>query len=211
MSEQDHRISDPIPTAFALLAFTLTLYGIRYSTIDSDTVVAGSTSVALEYAALVVAIGVPLCGVLGLIRGMAYPGYITTIVGLWFIGFFMIVTKGAHTEAFTPNAISAYAGVLVIPLIILAIPAIAHRNVPFIVAFAALTVMVALLAVGNHVLFNSLADAAKSKTAPDFSSAVHLAQVSSWFAFVAAGALWYVFARQILAATGVTKSDDARH
>ena len=50
---------------------------------------------------------------LAVIRGLAYRGYVTTIFGIWLLGFYLLITSGAANEAFTPDALAWYVLVLV--------------------------------------------------------------------------------------------------
>ena len=78
---------------------------------------------------------------LAVIRGLAYRGYVTTIFGIWLFGFYLLITSGAANKAFTPDALAWYVLVLVVPVALLAVPSIVHRNSPFIIAFVAIVVL----------------------------------------------------------------------
>ena len=80
-------MADPTPVAFALFAFALAVYGVRFVNVSALTVAAAPTTIALDYAILVAAIAETLVGVLAVIRGLAYRGYVTTIFGIWLFGF----------------------------------------------------------------------------------------------------------------------------
>jgi len=43
--------------------------------------------------------------VLGVIRGVGFPAYVTSTFGIWLLGFFLLATTGAHDKAFTANAV----------------------------------------------------------------------------------------------------------
>jgi hypothetical protein len=75
-----------------------------------------------------------LAGLLAIIRGTAYPGYVTSVFGIWLIGFYLLITSGAASKAFTPDALAWYVLVLVVPVVILAVPAVVHREIAFIIA-----------------------------------------------------------------------------
>lgn len=192
-----------MPVAYALFAFALAVYGIRFMNLDASTLAAGSTTVALDYAVLIAGVAETLAGVLGLIKGITYPAYVTTIFGIWLIGFFLLVTSGAKEEAFTPDALAFYVLVLVVPVAIMAVPAILHRNIPFTIAFVALLSMLLLLGLGYHDLYNEVSAAAKTKGAPSLSTAVNLVKASAWFAFAGALSIWWVFAREVYQITGI--------
>jgi hypothetical protein len=198
-------LADPMPIAFGLFAFALAVFAVRFVTVDTATVAAGSTTEGLNYAVLVAGIGEVLASVLGIVRGLRYPAYLTGMFGLWLIGLYLLVTVGADSKEFTPNAVAWYAILLAIPVAIMAVPAIVDRNIPLIIAFIALIGVLLTLGFGFHSAYNSIGAAAASKTAPDFGTAVNLLKTSAWFAFVAAAAIWWVFAVEVYLLTGVLK------
>ena len=69
------------------------------------------------------------------------------------------------------------------------------------VAFVAITVLLILLGLGYHDLFNALNAAASTKSAPNLSTSVNLIKTSSYFGFIAAIALWWAFAVMLIKAT----------
>lgn len=199
-------MADPTPVALALFAFALAVYGIRFVSVDAATLAAGPTTIALNYAVLVAGIAETVAGLLAVVRGIAYPGYVTMIFGIWLLGFYLLITSGAANKEFTPDALAWYVLILVIPVAILAVPAFVHRNVPFMIAFVALLALLISLGLGYHDLYNTIADAEKSKTAPDVSTAVNFVKTSAYFGFVAAAAIWWSFARNVYETTGVLRA-----
>jgi hypothetical protein len=198
-------MADPTPVAFALFAFALAVYGIRFASVSATTVAAAPTTVALDYAILVAGVAETVVGVLAVIRGIAYRGYVTTIFGIWLLGFYLLITSGAQNKEFTPDALAWYVLVLIVPVALLAVPSIVHRNIPFIVAFVAILGVLLLLGLGYHDLHNAIAAAARTKTPPDLSNPVNLLKTSAWFAFTGAAAIWWVFARDVYRITGVLR------
>ena len=198
-------MADPTPVAFALFAFALAVYGVRFVNVSALTVASAPTTIALDYAILVAAIAETVVGVLAVIRGLAYRGYVTTIFGIWLLGFYLLITSGAANKAFTPDALAWYVLVLVVPVALLAVPSIVHRNFPFIIAFVAILVLLLLLGLGYHDLHNAISAATKAKTVPDLSGAVNMLKASAWFAFIGAAAIWWVFARDLYRTTGVLR------
>lgn len=198
-------IADPMPIAFGLFAFALGMYAVRFFTIDASTAAAGPVTEGLNYAVLAAGIGEVLASILGLIRGMGFPAYVNGTFGIWLLGFFGLVTKGAESESFTPNALAWYSLVLIVPVVIMAVPAFVHRIYPFMVAFVALVALLLLLGLGYHDVYSQVATATKTKSAPDLSTAVNLLKASAWAATVAAVAIWYVFATEVYKLTGVIK------
>jgi hypothetical protein len=198
-------MTDPTPVAFALFAFALAVYFIRYQDVNASTLAAGPITEGLNYAVLVAGLAEVLAGILGIIRGIGYPAYVTTTFGIWLLGFYLLITSGAASKEFTPDAIAWYSLVLIVPVAILAVPAFVHRNIPFIIAFVALLVLLLFLGLGYHSLEDQLNAAAAAKSAPDLGTAVDQLKVSAWAGLVAAVAIWVVFAQAVFQATGVLK------
>lgn len=198
-------MADPMPIAYALFAFALAVYGIRFVSVSATTLAAGPATVGLNYAVLVAGIAEAVVGLLAVIGGNAYPGYVTAIFGIWLIGFYLLITTGAEAKTFTPDALAWYVLVLVVPVVIMAVPAVVHRDIAFIVAFIALVGLLLLLGLGYHDLYHALSSAAAARKVPDVSTAVNLVKASSWFGFVAALAIWWVFAREVYQITGILR------
>jgi hypothetical protein len=198
-------MADPMPIAFALFAFALGVYFIRFQGVSAATLAAGSTTEALNYAVLVAGIAEVLGGVLGIIRGIGYPAYVTTTFGVWLLGFYLLVTSGAANKEFTPDALAWYSLMLVVPVAILAVPAFAHRNILFMIAFLALLGLLLFLGLGYHSLYNQIVAATASKGAPHVGTAVDLLKVSAWCGLAAALAIWGVFAQEVYQITGLLK------
>lgn len=198
---QGNLATDPTPIALAIFGFALAAYGVRFISVDASTLAAGATTEALNYALLAAAIAQIACGFLAVIRGFTYPGYVTGTLGIWLFGFYMLVTSGAASKEFTPDAIAWYILLAVVPVVILAIPSFIHRNIPFMVAFVAITLLLILMGLGYHDLFNALNLAAKTKSAPSLSTSVNLVKTSAYFGFIAAIALWWAFAVMLIKAT----------
>jgi hypothetical protein len=198
-------MSDPLPIALGLFAFALAMYGVRFVAVGDATLKAGSTSVALDYALLVGGIAEVLGGVLAIIKGLGYPAYVVTIFGVWLIGFYLLTTSGAANAAFTPDAVAYYLFILVVPVAIMAVPAVVHRNIPFVVAFVAIIALLIVGGLGFHSLHDALVSAAATKSAPSLSATVDLLQASAWLAFIAAAAIWWVFASEVYQITGVLR------
>jgi len=199
-------MGDPLPVAYALFAFALAVYGIRFVNVSAGTLAAGPETVALNYAVLIAGIAETLAGILALIRGSTYPGYVTSVFGIWLIGFYLLITTGAASKAFTPDALAWYVLVLIVPVVILGVPAVIHREIAFTVAFVALIVLLLLLGLGYHNLNDALSAAAASGKPPALSTAVDLVKASSWFGFAAAAAIWWVFAREVYRSAGLLRA-----
>ncbi|WP_316778140.1 GPR1/FUN34/YaaH family transporter [Streptomyces sasae] len=171
-------LTDAAPIALALFGFTLALYGVRYA--------AGvEVTVGLNYALLVSGVAEIVCGVLCLVKGLAYPGYVLGTFGFWVVGLFLLLTSGVGAPGFTPDAIAWYVLVMVVPTVYLAIPAFVYRNLPFMVAFTAITALILSLGFGTMV------------------GSATLTRASGWLALLGAVAIWYVGAGDILRNCGV--------
>lgn len=196
-------VADPVPIGIALFAFALALYGVRFVDVKQTTLVAGPVTIGLNYAVLVAAIAESLCGILAVIRGVTYPGYVLSIFGIWLWGFYFLITAGVANKAFTPDALAWYAFLLDVPVIVMAVPAFVRRNVPFVIAFVGLIVLVFFLGLGYHEVYNAINTATATKSPPKLSSSVSLLKVSAYAGFVASAALFWVFAVDVYRATGV--------
>ena len=198
-------MADPMPVAFALFAFALGAYFVRFEGVNAGTLASGATTEALNYAVLVAGIAEVLGGVLAIIRGTGYPAYVTTTFGIWLLGFYLLVTSGSANKEFTPDALAWYSLVLIVPVAILAVPAFAHRNVLFMIAFLALLGLLLFLGLGYHSLYSQIVTATVTKSAPHLSTAVDLLKVSAWCSLAAALAIWAVFAKEVYQITGLIK------
>jgi succinate-acetate transporter protein len=200
------RMSNPMPIAFGLFAFALTIYGVRFVDVSATTLRAGPASEALIAAALAAAIAQIVAGVLGVIRGQAFQGYVMATFGIWLLGLYMLFTHGAGQKDFTPDAVGWYALVLLVPVAIMAVPEFVQRNVPVSIAFVAIIGLLALLGLGYHDLNGDLTTAVAAKRPPAVSGVVSMLKVSAWCAWVAAAAIWYVMARDLYRIMGIAGS-----
>lgn len=201
------RLCDPMPVAFALFAFALAIYGVRYVSVDASTVSASSTSAALVYAILVTGIAELVAGVLGLIRGQAFLGYVTSVFGIWLLGLYCLFTAGAARKDFAPDAVGWYVLVLLVPVLILAVPDVRERNYPAVIAYVAITGLLITLGSGFLQLNHALDTAVARKSLPELGSTVDLLKkTSAYFAFTAAAAIWYIMARDVYRITGVSRT-----
>jgi hypothetical protein len=192
--------ADPGAIGLSLFGFALFLFGIQFVVYAGAAPGAATSSVATVYAILVAAAGETLAGLLYILRGQGYQASILCGFGLWLLGLYLVLTLGAQSKSFAPDAVGWYAIALIAPVAFMAIPAILHRNVAFIVAFAALIGVLLFLGVG----FLSANLAARPPVPPS----VSLLRVSGILAWVAAAALWYSAAR-IVVAIGGNPADQA--
>jgi hypothetical protein len=231
-------MADATPIAFGLFAFALTVYGVRFVGVDAGSL-HGATSDALNYALLAAGLGQTLGGVLAIVRGAnSYAGWVTSIFGIWLIGFFMLLThedeaaasdpgilsqgpdgsplpdavtealKHANVTAWHAESVAWYVLVLLIPVAILSIPAIFHRNIPFVVAFVAIIVAVVLLGLANHGVYATVTDVTRGEAkAPDLDASVNMLKGSAYAAFVASAAVFWIFAREVVQQTQSPHAD----
>jgi succinate-acetate transporter protein len=197
------RMSNPMPVAFGLFAFALCMYAVRFIDVGPTTIVANSKSDAFVYALLVAGIAETVCGVLAIIRGQAYQGSVASTFGIWLIGFFLLLTVGVKDKAFTPDAVGWYALILIVPVAIFAVPEFVHRNVPLMIAFTTIIVLLLLLGLGFHDLNNDLVNAAVTKRPPSLSGVADMLKISAWMGLIAAAAIWYLMARDLYRITGI--------
>lgn len=83
-------LADPLPIAFGIFAFVFTVYGVRFVGVDADTLT-GPTTDALNYAILIGGIAQLLGGVLALFRGITHSAWVSSIFGIWLIGFYFLL------------------------------------------------------------------------------------------------------------------------
>ncbi|MGA2926562.1 MAG: hypothetical protein ABSG43_11295 [Solirubrobacteraceae bacterium] len=202
-------VADPVPVGTALFAFALSVYGVRFVGVKATTVAQGPVSVGLNYAVLIAAIGESVCGILAVMRGLTYKGYILSIFGIWLWGFFFLITAGAASKTFTPDSVGWYALLLDIPAIIMAVPAFKQRNIPLSIAFVGLIVLQFFLGLGYHEVNNAINAAVATKHPPNFSTSISLLKVSAWAGWVASAALFWLFAVEVYEATGVIRRHES--
>jgi succinate-acetate transporter protein len=199
-------MANPMPFAFAIFGFALALYGARWITASPTTLSSSPLSEALNYAVLIGGSAQLLAGILGLIRGMAYPAYVTSTFGIWLIGFFFLTTQGATQKDFSPQDVSWFLLLLVIPTAIMAVPAFVHRDIPFIIAFVMILALLLLSGIGFLDVANAVTSAAASKSEPNLTVAVNLVKASSYCAFIGAAAIWWSLAKEVYVTTGVLRA-----
>jgi GPR1/FUN34/yaaH family len=183
--------ADPGAIGLSLFGFALFVYGVQFVAYAGAAPGAATSSVATIYAILVAAAGETLAGIFYLLRGQGYQASILCGFGLWLAGLYLLLTLGADNKAFAPDAVGWYSIALIVPVAYMGIPSLLHRNVPFIIAFAALIGVLLFLGIG----FLSADLAAKPPVPPS----VNELRVSGAFAFLAAAALWYRAAGIVLA------------
>ena len=200
-------VSDPVPVGTALFAFALALYGVRFAVVKDATLASGPITVGLNYGVLVAAVAESVFGLLAVVRGVTYRGYILSIFGIWLWGFYFLVTAGAADKAFTTDALAWYVLLLDIPVILIAVPAFVQRKIPLSIAFLGLIVLVLCLGLGYHDVYDAINTATATKSPPKFSGAVSLLKISAYAGFVASAALFWMFAKDVYEVEGLLKRD----
>src|SRR5215471_10039549 len=179
--------ADPGAIGLSLFGFALFLYGIQFVVYAGAAPGAATSSVATIYAILVAAVGETLAGILYILRGQGYQASILCGFGLWLLGLYLLLTLGADNKAFAPDAVGWYAIALIVPVAYMSIPSFLHRNVPLVIAFVALILLLLFLGIGFLT--------AKPPVPPS----VNLLRISGACAFLAAAALWFRAAGIVLA------------
>jgi succinate-acetate transporter protein len=192
--------ADPGAIGLSLFGFALFLYGVQFVVYANAAPGAATSSVATTYAILVAAVGETLAGLLYILRGQGYQASILCGFGLWLLGLYLLLTLGAESKAFSPDAVGWYSIALIVPVAFMSIPSFQHRNPPLIAAFVALIGLLLLLGIG----FLSANLTAKPPVPPS----VNELRISGIFAFIAAAALWYR-AMGIVLAIGKSPADQA--
>jgi succinate-acetate transporter protein len=119
--------ADPGAIGLSLFGFALFVYGIQFVVYAAAAPGTATSSVATIYAVLVAAIGETLAGIFYLLRGQGYQASILCAFGLWLFGLYLLLTLGADSKAFSPDAVGWYAVALIVPVAFMAMPSIQHR------------------------------------------------------------------------------------
>jgi hypothetical protein len=216
-------MADPTPIAFGMFGFALLIYGVRFVNV-APTTLTGASTYAATYGVLIAGLAQTLVAGFAIVRGMSYPGWILGLFGMWLIGLFLLLTHidtsplakvpagdarakaaaNATIAAWHANSVGWYVLALLIPLVLMAVPAFVHRNVPFFIAFAGLIGLIALLGLAFHSIYAIVTDATKGGSG-DLSTPVDLLKASAYFAFASAATIWFVMAKEVYVMTGVLK------
>ncbi|MDT3442177.1 MULTISPECIES: GPR1/FUN34/YaaH family transporter [unclassified Pseudofrankia] len=171
-------MSDPAPIGLSLFGFGLLLYAVNFIWVEKSVV-------GLDYALLIGGLALVLAGIISVVGGLAYSGYVMTTFGFWAIGLYFLLTSGIQNRAFAPEAVGWYCLGMLVPVAYLAIPAIKYRMYPFVALFASLFGVLACMGMGQ---INTDQD---------------LVKTSGWFALFASALVWSVAAYSVLVNTGV--------
>lgn len=194
------RIGNPMPIAVGLLAFQLLLFGVEWWNTDVATIGKSGVAAANEYSLLVAGIAQFTAGVICFFRGEGYRGQIASMFGLWLVGFFLL----ARDEEAPPMSAAWFLFGLVLPLVVIMIPAVLSRVWPFVVAFGSIIVMSVTAGLGFRGISNESAKAAAGGT-PDLGGYVTLLHVASVFAWVCVAALVVIMVEDVLREAGILR------
>src|SRR5262249_43775113 len=154
----------------------------RFVSVDAASI-HGPTSDALNYAILIAGIAQLLAGVLAIVRGISYRGWVVSVFGAWLIGFYLLLThediaatrdsgilatgpngkplpsavtgalQAANVTAWHAASVAWYVLPLIVPVAILAVPSFRRRNLPFMIAFAAIVALLVLLGTASQSIY----------------------------------------------------------
>ena len=117
-------------------------FGLALSWVFIAEVVEHKAAGALVYGLLIGGMGQLLAGTLALIRRDNYLGTLLVTYGIWLIGFHFL---SRNPELGVPDARAWWSLALIVPSLILVIPAVRERSVPIISAFVFLIALELLL------------------------------------------------------------------
>lgn len=217
-------MADPTPIAFGIFGFALFIYGVRFVGVSATTLI-GASTFAATYGILIAGITEAFVGLLAIVRGMFYPGTILGLFGMWLTGLFLLLTHvdtspltnvpagdakaaaiaKATVIAWHANSVGWYAIAILIPLVLMAVPAVVTRNLPLSIVFVTLIALIALLGVAFLGVYSIVSDATKGGSS-DLSGPITLLRISAYCAFAAAGTIWFMMAKEIYAIAGVLKT-----
>lgn len=197
-------IGNPMPFAIGLLIIQLSLFGMEWITTDKTGIGSNGISAANTYALGILGFGQFAAGVICFFRGEAYRGQVAALFGLWAFGAFLL----AKDHSAPPLAVGSYLFALIVPLVLMMIPAVRHRAWSFVVAFGSVAGLCAFAGFGfvsvNREL--PLAQAAKAAIAagrkpsaiPHFEHAITMLHTAAIFAFVAVATMIWVLSVDLL-------------
>jgi succinate-acetate transporter protein len=174
-------MGDPKIPGLTIFAFLLAMLGVQFVAVPG-------AAAGVVFAILVASIAETISGVLSIQRGESYVGAILCMFGIWLFGLFLLQLLLEMNIFGSPAGVAWYALILVIPVAYMAVPAVAHRNVPLVIAF--LTIIAALILLGIALLAPS-------------STAELVCGLCCW---AAALSIWYIAFKDVLAATGLKRS-----
>ena len=134
------KISNPATFTLLGFGFGVAVLGIQ-QLLPSVTTLAG----AAVYATLVAAIAEFIGGCWAFARGDTYLGSIGTTFGAWLAGYYFLLTSGVGSGIYTPESAGLYCFGLIIPVVIMLLPALRLRLRVFTVVFISLILLLLFL------------------------------------------------------------------
>lgn len=192
------RIGNPMPIALGLLAFQLFLFGVEWFNTTPATIGKSGAAAANEYALIVAGLAQLIAGLISFFRGEGYRGQIASMFGLWLCGFYLL----ARDKEAGPAPASWFLFALVIPLVVIMIPAVISRIWGFIIAFGSILPMAFFGGFGFRGLSLQLA-AAKAGATPQLDTPVTLLHIAALFAWLCTAALAWLMTEEVLRDHGV--------
>ena len=146
----EKKISDP--SIFLLLGFGfgLAVLGVQQLMPAKPELIGAAT-----YATLVAAMAEFLGGLWAFARRDTYLGAIGSTFGAWLIGYYLLVTDGVASQIYHPQSAGLYCFALIIPVVMLAIPAFRLRLAAFSAVFVFLVLLLFFLGMAGVVTTGS--------------------------------------------------------
>lgn len=127
--------------------FTLLGFGFGVAVLGVQQLMPGSPQLvaAAVYATLVAAIAEFIGGCWAFARGDTYLGSIGATFGAWLVGYYLLVTAGVAAGMYHPASAGLYCFALIIPVVIMMLPAVRLRLVAFTGVFVFLVLLLLFL------------------------------------------------------------------
>jgi len=196
---QAPRVGNPLAAGPAVLAFQLIIFGAQWWNISAKTVAESPMGVVNGYATAVAALVSFIVGTICLLRADTYAGKVNLFIGAWLLTAFLTT----HDKNVTPTSVEWLFFAIVVPLLVITIPAVVHRNYPFLAAFGGILAVVVSGGVAFKHLASELAAAEATKAAPHLDGVVTTLHITGIFGFLTAAAMLFLSAHELLAESGV--------
>lgn len=173
--------------------FPLLLFGYSLAVLGVELLVAPQAAGALVFAIFVAGVAETIGGLWEISQGKNYLGSVLATFGIWLIGLFLLETVGHSLGMVSAQTLTVYFLVLLIPILLLGIPAFKHGMAwPIRGAFAALFLLV-LSAGLNFILANGV-----------------LRVAAGAFALLSALCIW-ILAAEHIAESAMPHEEPSRH
>lgn len=147
----DRKISNP--SIFLLLGFGfgLAVLGVQQLLPTNSALIGAAT-----FATLVAAVCEFVGGLWAFARRDTYLGAIGATFGAWLLGYYLLVTAGVSSQIYTPESAGLYCFALIIPVVLLAVPAVRLRLHVFTAIFAFLVLLLFFLGMSGMPIGGTL-------------------------------------------------------